>query len=80
MLLCITACSELCSVNIIVFQLDEHGRLQRLMKPSIDKDCDTLRLSYHHGNHYNSVKNICDLDSGKPVCKYKYGMQPAIYL
>ena len=64
----LTACSRLYSVNITIHHLDAP---MYVIKNNVEKDCDTLILSYHDGEHYNSVKRARDIDSGEPVCKYK---------
>ncbi len=55
-------------VDVVIHHLDAP---RYVIKNNVEKDCDTLMLSYHDGEHYNSVKNIRDIDSGKQVCKCK---------
>ena len=64
----LTACSRLYSVNIVIYHLDAPTYV---IKNEVEKGSDTIKLSYHDGEHYNSVRNVCDIDSGEPVCKYK---------
>ena len=64
----LTACSRLYGVNIVIYHLDAPTYV---IKNEVEKASDTIKLSYHDGEHYNSVRNVCDIDSGEPVCKYK---------
>ena len=55
-------------VDVVIHHLNAP---RYVIKNNVEKDCDSLMLSYHDGEHYNSVKNIRDIDSGKQVCKCK---------